>query len=277
VEGVCGGLGVISREGGHLGLGISIGICLATIALLALDLVKLPFAFTDGIIGAIVGGLIAGGVAIAGQVLVILAELNVLEKADLKERRTAAQGIFLKCHTIHDYTRKAHNYYRTFDLTSVVGMQTRDSSGGLSAQRYLWKPLRSRKNPVRFEDREKQFALDVKNSELLNLLNDLENSFELLLFIEIDYTQKFDAFQLTHIRQNFRSIAGKHVQSEGAINPLDIMELEDFLTHLRNLSISALKHVSNATAKVTEILSKEHKLKIELKEDLDAGGAVYND
>lgn|GEM_PF-5840173 len=268
---------MISRDGGHLGLGVAIGVCFATFGLLALDLVTLPFTMTDGILGAVVGGLIAGGVAIAGQILVILAELNVLEKAELRQRRVAAQGIFLKCHAMHDYARKAHNYYRTFDVTSVVSMQTQTQDGSFLPARYLWKPLRSRKTVIRFEQIEKQFALDTKKSELLNKLNDLEGSFELLLFMEEGYTIKFDEFERIHIKANMRHLSGKHVHSEGSINPLDLMELEDLLAHLRSLSISSLKNVSEATSSVTDILSKDHKLKIELKEEFDAKGAVYND
>ena len=267
---------MITRDGGHLALGLAGGVCAATIVLLALDIVELPFLLTDGIVGAIVGGLIAGGVAIAGQVLVILAELNVLEGADRKSKRVAAQGIFLKCHAIYDYTRKAHNYYRTFDVTSILRLQNVANDGSVLKETLLWKPIRSKKSPIYFDIDEKKFSLDVKRAELFNLLIDLEASFEQLSFIEAGYTDKFDELEKAQFRGNLKEIDGKHVVSEGQVNPLVIMELEDLLMHLRRLCVSTLEHVTATNYLVIEILSKDHQLKVTLEDKVDSSGVLYN-
>lgn len=267
---------MITREGGHLGLGIAVGVFCATLILLVLDAVTLPFVVTDGILGAIVGGLIAGGVAIAGQVMVILAELNVLEKAEKKTSRVAAQGIFLKSLEIHDYTRKAHNYYRTYDETSILAMQSIPSDEARPQTTQLWKPLRSNKKPIHFNDDEKTLSLDSKELQLFNLLNDLEGSFEQLLFIETAYTQKFDQFEQIHIKGNLRSLKGKQVQSMGQVNPLEVMELVDFQVHLRRLLISTLKHVTETTTLISKILSDQHQLTITMADSEDTDGALYN-
>ena len=268
---------MISREGGHLSLGLVVGIFVATIFLLALDSFDLPFAITDGVLGAIVGGFIAGGVAIAGQFLVLIAESEVLEKAERRSQRVAAQGIFLKGHTIYDYTRKAHNYYRTFDRASVLSMAPAEESQFGVGEANLWKPLKSRKTVIKFDADEKKFALDLKNVKFFNSLVDLEASFEQLQFIELEYSEKFDQFERRNVRGQLRGLVGRQVHSEGPVNPLDILELIDLLIHLRRLAVSTLNHAISVNSQIIEILAADHKMKITLGDNLSADGAMYNE
>lgn len=268
---------------GYVSVGFIVGLCIsATIILLAPSDRTSDISFMipgselwASIVGALVGGFISALVAQSSFQRASEKELKRDEAQRKSVRRANAYALLLKLIQALDRVHKAHNYYRTYEASSVVEIKDINlTTGELRPRFQVWKPLEGKRKEIGFEVSEKSFILEERALELFNLISDLEGALSNCEYIENYYYQLFLKYIDEKAEKGETRVFGKRVETANAPDEYGLLKLSDALEKLRAALAGARPGLLSAVRQVQDLIEKEFGRKINFEFDESVHGVA---
>ena len=254
---------MITTEGGNLAVGLIVGASVATIVLLALEVVDLPFELNESLVASLSGGAIAAIAAFGAQSLAMLDGATKEERRRFQLQRTLVQSLYFKILATADHLQKLNNYYRTFEPENYLYM---------NGDPVLVKTILSPPFTLTVTTEEKASILTKDSISLVNDLSDLERSMDVVNSILRVYEQKFSSIQEMLHSSALKSFEGKLISAEISVDKFKILEAVDVLDNLQSLvgraSLLGIKTLDEVVAHLNE----KFDLGLELNIKLDLPG-----
>jgi hypothetical protein len=215
---------------GVLALGIVIGLSVGVFGTVATSTFATQLSVDRAIIGAIVGGAIAGSITL---IATLISNFFVVSKAAADERaehEAVLASAFSKVDDLHDQIVKAYRHF--FEHHPRLQLQ-------IMGRTPLQKPLSGHRTLIEFSDSEKALGLKIRRASIYNQIRDASSLARSFYFLSVAYEERFHAFERKIIDNNAVLVEGKSAMSEAEIRPIDLMQLEDVLEHLRSFLFGA--------------------------------------
>jgi len=250
--------------------GIAIGLIVSVPLLVFLGFVP-KLKLGEGLLGALLGGLLSGSVAIAGQVMVI--RDNVNRHTDVATRRefALANGIFQKAMDISDIVTKARNHYHTYVQQNVVELtrvrrQERE-------EYTFWVPLAGAIKSIEFTYDELGLLLQHRETDFLNDAVQLAKTFAAYCHLQDVYRQLFERQQSAVRQAGKKSLVGRTATFEGEdLDPEIVFQLEDALRLIREISREGTEQSAQVLQQAVSFIEQRFDRKITIEVHLDTPG-----
>jgi hypothetical protein len=258
MAGVRGGVGVKSRSpnllnGGLFALGLTVGLLLTVVVLIAADILNLiPFedsAFT----GAIIGALIAGLIGILGQLLLMAQSEVISDRARKAEERVKLEKLL-------------NRIVRTLSVLAQVKSLIESSQPRDLITLYslppITKPLRINNIPDRIPEELIAVALSLSDRKLFNLLNVLDTILANFAWIHNRYEASVDRF-LENIKKGSEiKFEDGAYSGHGRIDIREYHEIEDIWKHYIDSTYGGLVVSKRLGDMVVDYLSNRHNVNL---------------
>ncbi|WP_299698992.1 hypothetical protein [uncultured Tateyamaria sp.] len=241
-------------DGGRFALGVTIGFLIAVLFALLLGELDYEFWDNDTLLGALIGGGLAGFFAIAATAMANFQQAKVTEAAKRQELETIAFAVFSRLNDLFDSITKSYRHHLDGDDTLRIHY---------GDQKSLPKPLLAREAELGFTVEDKNLGLHLKNAELFNLITDADGIARNFLFLRAEYERRFFEFQTNVYRQNDLSVSGSKVVAAAEINPVELLELESIAGHFLSFLMRAQKEVRSMHTEVIVVLEGEFSRKVD--------------
>ncbi|MGP1355228.1 hypothetical protein [Roseicyclus sp.] len=269
---------------GYLSIGVIFGVCAATTILafapsgpsLNIGLPSIPHPEVwASVLGALVGGLISALVAQSSFEKATIRELSRDEAERKSVRRAQAYSLLLKLRMALNHVQKAHNYYRTFEASSVVQIQRINIDSGAAEQvAQIWQPLQGKRKEVNLGIGEQAFLLEEGAIKLFNIISDLEGALSNCEFIEEKYREFFFGFIERQIADGDYRTEGKLITSSGRPDEFGLLRASDALEKLRASIVPTLPLLYEAISLATGLIEERFGEKIQMEFDREIRGVA---
>lgn len=256
---------MISRTGGYLAVGLTVGSLTATIVLLSLSIITLPFNLDTTIVSAVIGGIIAGIAAFTAQWIGILEGAEKEASRNFERRALLAKAVYFRILGAADYLQKLNNYYRTHTEANLIM---------INKQPVLVRPMVAATYAFDVTVEEKAALLQKKTIGLLNGLGDLERSVSIVVEVHKIYEQKFINFHSLMKSAPNKKISGRDVAAEILGDEYLLLEAATTLGQMRELLRQSSILGNKTLDEIVDYLNEEFKMGIELEATLDLPGAM---
>lgn len=210
------------RDGGALALGISIGALFTFGSFLFLQLFDLlPFR-DPALVGAVIGALIAGGIGVCGQLLVMVQNdiTRSNEKANIE--RQLLEELLAKTVRILSSFAQTREHMESTDPFDNVVFETLPP---------LMKPLRVNDLHQGFETHERVVPLSISDQRFFNFLNILDSILANFRWSYTEYEARMDAFVAELQESDNMTYREGKFAGFGEINLPDYHALKDLQEH----------------------------------------------
>jgi hypothetical protein len=245
-------------EGARFALGLVVGFTASVFLFLLLDMADLGVAVDSTLLGAVIGGILAGSTALLATLVTsyfLLVENSNKEKA---QDEVKALSIYIKVHSARDSIVKSYRHH--FD--GSPGNTIRYGQFG-----QIWKPLAFSGSDTNLTDDEITLALKYKNAEIFNLLMDAKAMIDLHGKLAASYERQFNQFQ-KHIFDNNRvNIDGQHLSGEVKIDRLELLAIEDLRNVFKSFLLRSHQSIVQVHSEVIAFLSTEFSRTISFADD----------
>jgi uncharacterized protein (DUF2062 family) len=207
---------------GHFALGLTVGVLSAVILLIAVDMLQLGSFWDTAFAGAIIGAVIAGGISVAGQLVVIARSEQATSIALRLQERTKLERLLTRIVRTISTLAQVKEHIESSNPTDIVT---------LARLPPITKPLAIGDIPERVPEELIGVALQLSDRSFFNALNALDSNLSNFSWLH----RKYEACANTMI-ENLRGSEGIKFENGvySGFGNLDIRhyyELQDIWKH----------------------------------------------
>lgn len=214
---------------------------------------------SDGVIGAIIGGLIGAAAAFGGQLLVIRDNLDREERGRWQDDRARCIGLFGKLLDLQDSIVKTRSIIMEHDA-HMIYVQSANSRECLHNPPAL--PLKV----VEISAHEFSFLIEQRVPKLFNEAGELSRGYASLVGLSDIYAEKIRGIRKAALSSEQATVKGRRL--EGRLteeSEIDLVEARDCRLLMINLVRELVPISQLCLTQVTELLAEKYKMKVEME------------